>query len=61
MADIQADKAPKTIEARIIDLQHQLQKHTSKETGAISPQNARTMVDSFERLRRSIRDLPHYH
>ena len=61
MTCIQSEQGLRNVESRIVDLQHRLQQHYDDTSqGAISPQNARMMVDNYERLRRDVRGLPHY-
>lgn len=60
MEDVECNKAPRAVEARINELKQRLLRYTSGPAGAVSPQDARSMHDAYEQLRRQVRSLPHY-
>lgn len=60
MEDIECNKSPRSVESRIEQLKHHLGALKGQPAGAISPQDARTMEDDYEDLRRALRALPNY-
>ena len=60
MEEIESDKPPRAVESRIMQLKHRLEECKSHPSGAMSPQDAHTMLDDYEDLRRAVRNLPHY-
>jgi uncharacterized coiled-coil DUF342 family protein len=60
MEDIESNKPPRSIEARIRQLQQHLENCKAKPTASISPRDADTMVDDYEDLRRDVRAHPKY-
>lgn len=57
---IESDRPPRSIEDAIKRVQQKLESLRSEQNAGMSPQDAGTLVDEYERLRRSCRELPNY-
>jgi phage shock protein A len=60
MEEIESDKPPRAIESRIVQLKQRLEEIKGHPTPVMSPQDARTLQDDYEDLRREARSLPDY-
>lgn len=58
--EIEADKPPRSIEARIVQLQRRLEDLKAHGSGVMSPQDAHNFLEDYEDLRRDVRRLPNY-
>ena len=60
MEEIESDRPPRSVESRIIQLKQHLEEMKAHPTAVMSPQDARTLMDDYEDLRREVRSLPDY-
>jgi hypothetical protein len=60
LEDIESGRGPRTIEDRIKRLQQQFEQLKDRPTPAISTNDADTLQDEYEHLRRAVRSLPNY-
>lgn len=58
--DIESNKAPRSIEARIIQLQRRLEEIKAQPSAAMTPRDAGSLLEDYEDLRRVVRGLPNY-
>lgn len=58
--EIEADKPPRSIEARIVQLQRRLDDLKARPSEVMSTQDAHSLLDDYEDLRRDVRRLPNY-
>lgn len=58
--DIESNRAPRAVEARILGLERTLEQVKSRPTSAMSPDAAANLLQEYEGLRRQLRQLPHY-
>jgi hypothetical protein len=60
MEEIESDKSPRAVESRIVQLKNRLEQLREHPTPVMSPQDARSIIDDYEDLRRIARSLPDY-
>jgi hypothetical protein len=58
--DLERGMTPRQVEARILVVMKQLSGLMGQPNQTMKPQDARMMVDAYERLRRQVRELPNY-
>lgn len=56
----EAERDPNMIEDRIREVQRELSKLRSAETGVMSPDDADTLYRGYEKLREHVREMPNY-